>query len=276
MRLLIGIAAFTVFCMLSVALIADHLANVYFAGGDAAPASRIHLIHNVTLALDCAQNCRRAFLATGESSYLEGYRAACADADASLDRLVDQDHQVTSKLAHAEGLREIVHTRLSEIGQSLEATAGQNASTPLPLPDAGLARIQKLLDSLAGDESRDISGGLETARTRSLFHRNLVIALAAINLLFLGGVAFCAIQIGRLHSLVTMCAWSKRIQCGDQWIPLEEYMQKRFGIRISHGISQEEYEKWAAQAPPARPAQEPPAPEAARLGAQPHPPRAAA
>lgn len=69
----------------------------------------------------------------------------------------------------------------------------------------------------------------------------------AINLLFLAGIGFCAMQIGKLYSLVTMCAWSKRVQYQDQWIPLEEYMRKRFGIRISHGISQEEYDKWAAE-----------------------------
>ena len=57
---------------------------------------------------------------------------------------------------------------------------------------------------------------------------------------------------------MTMCAWSKRVQYGDQWIPLEEYMKKRFGLRISHGISQEEYEKWAsAEASDATRAQQP-------------------
>jgi hypothetical protein len=186
-----------------------------------------------------------------------------------MDRLVTEDHQVTSKLAHAEGLRELVHEKLTEIGRALEYGPAAKAQPDLPAADGDLARIQKLLGSLAQEESRDVSGGLDDARARTAFHHNLLITLAVINLLFLGGVGFCAVQIGRLYSLVTMCAWSKRVQYKDQWIPLEEYMRKRFGIRISHGISQEEYDKWSLSefgqeslAPTERPAQ-PPAPKAA-------------
>lgn len=260
MRLLGGIAALTIFCMLSVAVVTDHLANIFLSRSGLTPSSRVHLISDVTQALKRAQDCRRAYLLTGNDSFLGAYRAACADADFSMDRLVSEDHQVTTKLAHAEGLRVLVHTKLSEIGKSLEsAPPAAAAPAATPAADGELARIQRLLDSLAQAESRDITGELEAARARTVFHRNLVIAVAAINILFLGGVAFCAIQIGKLYSLITMCAWSKRVQYQDKWVPLEEYMRKRFGIRISHGISQEEYDKWAAaEFTAAPPAEEPP------------------
>ena len=244
MRLLCGIAAFTILCMFAVAVVTDHLADAYLSRGAVTPSSRVHLINDVTQALKRAQDCRRAYLATGNNSYLNAYRVACSEVDVSMDRLVNEDHEVTSNLAHAEGLRDFVHTKLSEIGRALESNPAANAPAVMPVADTDLARIQKVLDSLAQSESRDMSGELESARARTIFHRNLVIALAAINILFLGGVSFCAIQIGKLYSLVTMCAWSKRVQYQDQWIPLEEYMRKRFGIRISHGISQEEYDKW--------------------------------
>jgi CHASE3 domain sensor protein len=245
MRLLSGIAAFTILCMLAVAAVTDHLADVYLSHSTLAPSSRIHLINEVTQSLKRAQECRQAYLATGDKSYLNAYDVACTDVDFNMDRLVSEDHEVKNNLAHAAGLREFVHGKLLEIGKALEASPTATAPAPSPAADGELARIQKLLDSLAQDESRDISGELEAAGARTVFHRNLVIALGAINILFLGGVAFCASQIGKLCSLITMCAWSKRVQYQDQWVPLEEYMRKRFGIRISHGISKEEYDKWA-------------------------------
>jgi CHASE3 domain sensor protein len=245
MRLLSGIAAFTILCMLAVAVVTDHLADICLSRSDFTSSSRVHLVDQVTQGLKRAQECRRAYLVTGDNSYLDAYRAASADVDASMDRLVNEDHEVTSKLAHAEDLREFVHTKLSEIGKALESGSAEKTAAAAPAIDRDLVRIEKLLDSLAQDETRDISGELDAARARSIFHRDLVIALAAINLLFLGGVAFCASQIGKLYSLITMCAWSKRVQYEDKWVPLEEYMRKRFGIRISHGISQEEYDKWA-------------------------------
>jgi CHASE3 domain sensor protein len=262
MRLLCGIAALTIFCMLSIAVITDRLADVSFSTSPDSQTSRVHLISEVTQALKHAQDCRKAYLATGNVVYLNEYRDACADVDASMDRLVKEDGVVNSKLAHAQGLRSFVHQKLSEIGRALRfkhdapapvaavipAPAARPAATPLSAEDSDITRIQRLLDALGQEESRDISGQLEQAQARSTFHRNLVIAIAAINVLFLGGVAFCALQIKKLHSLVTMCAWSKRVQYEGEWIPLEDYMRRRFGVRISHGISQEEFDKWCEPA----------------------------
>jgi len=165
--------------------------------------------------------------------------------DATMDRLVSQDKEVSNKLTHVVDLREFVHEKLAEIGRSLEAIPQARTAPKAASTDEDLQRIQKLLDSLGQEEARDFTSEMEATRARATFHRNLVIALAAINVLFLVGVTFCAVQIGKLHSLVTMCAWSKRVHYEGKWIPLEEYMRKRFGIRISHGISEEEYEKWA-------------------------------
>jgi CHASE3 domain sensor protein len=260
-RLLCGIVGFTVLCMVSIALITDHLADISFSGNTFTQTSRVHLISEVTQALKHAQDCRKSYISTNNPEYLNEYRAACADVDASMDRLVTEDTEVTGKLAHAQSLRSFVHEKLSQIGRALmfkharpvhvaaavpiQAPKALPAATPLSAEDSDIARIQRLLDALGQEELRDINGQLEEAQARSAFHRNLVIAIAGVNLLFLAAVGFCAMQIKKLHSLVTMCAWSKRVQYEGQWIPLEEYVQKRFGVRISHGISQEEFDKWS-------------------------------
>ena len=260
MRLLSGIAFLTVICMLTVALVTDHLADIFLSTSPLGQSSRIHLINNVTGALQHAQDDRRAYLATGNVSFLNSYRAACADVDTSMERLVSQDNEVSEKLAHPQGFRAFLHAKLSAIAHALEAKKGpapvmtvsaagvpkvaKAAPESISEIDADLSRIQKLLDALGVEETRDISNQLEAAQAHSTFHRSLVVALAAINILFLAGVGFCAIQIGKLHNLVTMCAWSKKVEFEGKWIPLEEYVRKRFGVRISHGMSQEEYEKW--------------------------------
>jgi CHASE3 domain sensor protein len=248
MRLLAGIAALTIVCMLAIAVVTDHLADICLSTSPFGQSSHIHLINDVNRALKRAQDCRASYLATGNPAYLDAYRAASADVDSNMDRLVNEDYEVSTKLAHAQGLRQFVHEKLSEIGNLLESKSSAAKAAPAAPAmldaDGELARIQRLLGSLAQEESADVSGGLAAASARTIFHRNLVIALAVINLLFLGGVAFCAIQIKKLHSFITMCAWSKRVQYEGKWVPLEEYMAKRFGIRISHGISQEEFEKW--------------------------------
>ena len=36
--------------------------------------------------------------------------------------------------------------------------------------------------------------------------------------------------------LVTMCAWSKRIKIGAEWMTFEEFLRDSLGLRITHGI----------------------------------------
>jgi tetratricopeptide (TPR) repeat protein len=50
-------------------------------------------------------------------------------------------------------------------------------------------------------------------------------------------------KIKKLEDIVTMCAWSGKIQMDGKWVKIEEFLNRRFGIRVSHGISEEEAEK---------------------------------
>lgn len=47
----------------------------------------------------------------------------------------------------------------------------------------------------------------------------------------------------RVEELVTVCAWSRTIEYDGDWVSFEEYLQRRFGIRTSHGISPAEAAK---------------------------------
>lgn len=47
----------------------------------------------------------------------------------------------------------------------------------------------------------------------------------------------------RVNTLVTVCAWSRTIEYQGEWISFEEYLQRRFNIDTSHGISPAEAAK---------------------------------
>lgn len=44
----------------------------------------------------------------------------------------------------------------------------------------------------------------------------------------------------RLNSLVTICAWSRTVEYEGEWLSFEEYLERRFGLHTTHGISPEE------------------------------------
>lgn len=37
--------------------------------------------------------------------------------------------------------------------------------------------------------------------------------------------------------LVRVCAWTKRLELDGEWLDVETYLQRRFGIQVTHGIS---------------------------------------
>jgi tetratricopeptide (TPR) repeat protein len=51
-------------------------------------------------------------------------------------------------------------------------------------------------------------------------------------------------RIKTLEEIVTVCAWSGKIKHDDTWVSIEEFLVKRFGFQVSHGISDEEYKKF--------------------------------
>lgn len=42
---------------------------------------------------------------------------------------------------------------------------------------------------------------------------------------------------------LTVCAWSGRVKQGDEWLSMEEYLKRRFSIRVTHGMSPEVYKQ---------------------------------
>jgi PAS domain S-box-containing protein len=41
------------------------------------------------------------------------------------------------------------------------------------------------------------------------------------------------------NAIVHVCAWTKRVEIDGKWIPIDHYLAKYLGLKISHGISEE-------------------------------------
>jgi hypothetical protein len=39
-----------------------------------------------------------------------------------------------------------------------------------------------------------------------------------------------------LEGFLRICAWCRKVAHGDEWLPLEEYFERGFNIRTSHGM----------------------------------------
>lgn len=54
-----------------------------------------------------------------------------------------------------------------------------------------------------------------------------------------------SVELARLNGeeppgeTLSVCAWTNQVRLGTDWVPLEEYLRRKFGLKISHGISPE-------------------------------------
>jgi CHASE3 domain len=64
----------------------------------------------------------------------------------------------------------------------------------------------------------------------------ILIGTVAVALIF---IVFILVRLEKLQQFVTVCAWTGQVKDGNEWIRLDEYLQQRFGMSVSHGVSRE-------------------------------------
>jgi hypothetical protein len=74
---------------------------------------------------------------------------------------------------------------------------------------------------------------------------------ALVRILVLAFVGLLANRVSRhtrdlehqVHNLVTICAWSHTIEYRGEWLSVEDYLHRRFGLTSTHGVSPAEAER---------------------------------
>jgi hypothetical protein len=190
---------------------------------------------------------------TGSEAYLGSFNTARTEIDTRIAKLRALTKQTDFTAAAAvNDLREMVNAKLLDLGNTMEIRrrAGLEPAIKQVLAIEGkdsLDRIQKLIASIETEEVRHQDEQAQEAKARAAFHQNLTIGLVGINVLFLVAVGLLGMKISRLQHLVTVCAWSQKVEYEGKWMRFEEFLQKRFGLRVSHGISEEEFEKFTGE-----------------------------
>lgn len=86
-----------------------------------------------------------------------------------------------------------------------------------------------------------IFGGKYVPNFHEAAIENFIVLLVAIPV-----ISLTRKMVNRLHYLeefLRVCAWCKKINHDDKWMPLEQYFEQRFDTMTSHGICPECFNK---------------------------------
>jgi CHASE3 domain sensor protein len=187
------------------------------------------------------------FLLTGIRYYLQPSLFAESDAFVRLTYLsvLLGDRPVQS--ARLSRLRPLIEKALVEnrspvsskdSGQSEKALQIVHESQDSILPE----QIAALIREMHAEEDRMLSVRQKLSQSdmdaRATVSTVLLCVTAAVGV----GAGVLLLRIRKLQSIITICAWTQRVNFNGKWMRMEDFLWHRFRVKVSHGISEEAFE----------------------------------
>lgn len=199
-----------------------------------------------------AESGQRGFLLVRDETYLMPYRKAIAVLDSQLSTLMrlvadnSEQHERVTQLAA------LVRKKAAELGETVDLArrGDQETAWVIVASNRGQALMDRIRETteagLAAEERllADRDAALNASIKRGGY---LIWSLVLLNAVVLVALVIAMRRLERLESLVTVCAWSKTIRYEEEWVSFEEYLTRRFHVRISHGMSPAETQRMMAE-----------------------------
>ncbi len=206
-----------------------------------------------------AETSQRGYLLTDVESLL----TVCAEAShavpgqiEALDRELSEDAAVRAVFGE---LRQVALAKLVNLRAVLDLAARGGRGEAASIVAAGSGRdlmdrfrtLATALDTqLADTESTIQAQLLRGARFRS----RLLLVMLAANVVLVAAIVALSRQFARMRSVVRMVSRSPTIEHEGEWITFETYLDRRFGVKTSRGVTCADAEKlgWV-RTPPGAP-----------------------
>ena len=193
---------------------------------------------------------QRGYLLTGREDYFALYDTAMAAANNDLQQLktLVQDNPAEEKY-----LNELGTLITNRLGPNLTAAAFKNEQSnqsAVALTDVGrdtMNQIRSLLFKMREGETDLLTARQQEAESQFAFDQMMSLALVAVTAIALFAVVAIVLRLEHLRQIVTICAWTGQVKYEGEWIRMEDFLKQRFGLSVSHGLSQAAAEKMAQE-----------------------------
>jgi CHASE3 domain sensor protein len=203
----------------------------------------LNQIERVRTRVTDIENSQRGYLLTGRKEYLPPYTNSVSRAGEEIKKLemLASDNPVQQK--NVGKIQSLITNQLSYAEASIQKrTADLKAALPFIMADQDKNFLGQIRGTLAGmrrEETRLLVQRQQRVRDELAFNKTLSFAVVGIVTVVLVVVRFVLYRIEKLQNFITVCAWTGQVKYGGKWIRVDEYLNRRFGASISHGLSQE-------------------------------------
>lgn len=210
-------------------------------------------IQSVVNSLVDAETGQRGFLLTRLEPYLEPYDAGVARVGQQLSDLRIETADNASQQDRLKQLQPLIRERLDLLAQTIAAEKRGDHEAAIASVNSGRGKyvmdeIRGVLRVMADEEHRLMWIRQQQLSAQGRQSAIVLWVLVALTAASVGGGLYLLYRMSRMRPLVTMCAVSRTIEYQGEWLSFEEYLERRFGLRTSHGLSPEALEEAKAGA----------------------------
>ena len=223
-----------------------HVTNGQFNAAFASVTSTyniLNLLEETQAQVADAETGQRGYLLTGRPDYFSLYDTAMAAINNNIQKLGILVHGNQAQEANLAQLQKLVASRLGTNPDAV--TFSKNHSTDaaaVALTDQGrdsINRIRSVVFSMRIQQTDLLVTRQQTAEARFLFDQTVSLIMVGVTAIALIAIVAVLLRLEHLRQIVTICAWTGRVKFEGEWISLENYLQRRFGVSVSHGLSNE-------------------------------------
>lgn len=201
----------------------------------------VNLVEQTQLHLLDAETERRGYLLAGGTDYLNSYGTAMSSVQKDIAQLQALLGSGTGQQTNILELQNLINVRLGIDPDKMKGS-GLPDVLAVSLTDEGkqtMDQIDRVLFQVRQDEENQLNEREQHTEEDAISGQIatvILIGTVAVALIF---IIFILVRLEKLQQFVTICAWTGQVKDGDDWIRLDEYLQRRFGLSVSHGVSRE-------------------------------------
>jgi CHASE3 domain sensor protein len=194
-----------------------------------------------------AEANQRGFLLTGKREYVDPYEAAMADIRNDMIDLKKLTKNDASQQVNIVAIEELIANELVfDPATAFSSGQFQTNASVITLTASGKQKIEELrrvLFRAREEQERALSRHQQAAEEEVVSGQimSLVLIVAvAVTLVF---VVMILLRLERLQQFVTVCAWTGQVKYHGEWLRLDQFLERQFGLSVSHSLSKDAAEK---------------------------------
>jgi len=203
-------------------------------------------LSTVETALYRAQSSERGYALSGRPEYVGVYVITRANLllESSLLRLLVADNPAQEKLA--DDLQATLQAKLAELTQGMELRAAGNERGASALVNSNawdqMVTARRQILEMRATEDKLLAERTLTSEKKLDLRENISTALLLMSTVLIVGAGILFLRIQLLQNIITVCAWTQRVNYRGKWMRMEEFLWERFRVKVSHGISEEAFD----------------------------------